>query len=89
MTNFDIIEKLNNAYGATTAACNMFADAINSISWESVFNADGETYFCIGNLTLTVENINPFKEAYKPSILVLGASPFSIELGLNPIITKY
>lgn len=70
---FDIIslvEKLNNAYNNSTQPNNRFAKAIKSIKWDNVFEADGETYYCKGdNFTLTVENIDPFKQMWKPSIM--------------------
>lgn len=65
----EIIENLNDAYGATTPSCNKFKKAIESIDWDETFEADCETYYMYGGLTLTVENIDPFEENWKPSVM--------------------
>ena len=69
----ELIEKLNRAYGTSTPANNRFEKAIKSIHWDSIFEADGEIYFVKDfgdkDLTLTVENLNPFKEKYKPTVM--------------------
>lgn len=65
----NIIETLNTAYGTTTPADNKFEKAINSIKWEKTFEADGEKYFVLGDLTLTVEDLNPFNENWKPTVM--------------------
>ena len=65
----NIIETLNTAYGASTQADNKFERAIKSIKWDETFEADGEKYFVLGNLTLTVEDLNPFAENWKPTVM--------------------
>lgn len=67
---YTLIEKLNEAYGTTTRNANRFADLVNAITWDAIFQADGETYYTLGDLTLTVENLNPFEENWKPSVMV-------------------
>lgn len=64
-----LYEKLKNAYDATTQNYNRFEEAIKSIKWDDVYSADGEMYYEKGDFCLVVENINPFKEKRKPSIL--------------------
>ena len=73
-----IIEKLNEAYGASTPADNKFAAAVNSIKWDETFEEDGEKYFLLDDLTLTIENLDPFKQNWKPTVMV---GTFSRELG--------
>lgn len=67
MTEFELFESLKEAYETTTQNCNRFLNRINAIEWDDVFKADGETYFKKGGFSLTVENTNPFKEAWKPT----------------------
>lgn len=64
----DLYFTLKEAYETTTMNCNRFKKAINKIKWDKIFEADGETYFVLGGLSLTVENINPFKAQWKPTI---------------------
>lgn len=75
---YTLVEKLNEAYGTTTHSNNKFAKLVQSIAWEDIFRADGETYYTLGDLTLTVENLNPFEENWKPSVMV---DTFYRELG--------
>ena len=65
----NLIETLNTAYGASTPADNKFERVINSIKWDKTFEADGEKYFVLGDLTLTVEDLNPFNEIWKPTVM--------------------
>ena len=67
MKEFTLFESLKEAYETTTKNCNRFLNKINSIKWDSVFTADGETYFVKDGFTLTVENTNPFEENWKPT----------------------
>lgn len=67
---FKIIERLQNAYNATTMSCNKFANELNKIRWDKTFKADGELYFIKDKLVLTVENTNPFQEQWKPSYII-------------------
>lgn len=73
-----IIYKLNEAYGASTPADNKFETFVNSIGWDEIFEADGEKYYLLDDLTLTIENIDPFEQKWKPSVMV---GTFSRELG--------
>lgn len=66
---FKMYEKLKEAWETTTQSCNRFKKAIEAIKWENTFQADGETYFIKGGLTLTVENLNPFKEQWHPEVM--------------------
>ena len=74
----NIIERLNAAYGTSTRNTNKFADLVNSIAWDDIFQADGETYYILEDLTLTVENLNTFEQNWKPSVMV---GTFFKELG--------
>lgn len=65
-----LAEKLNKAYGLSTKSNNLFEKVVKSIKWDQIFTADGETYYCKGDLGLTVENLDPFKEKYRPSIMI-------------------
>lgn len=69
---YTLFDTLNTAYGATTHNNNLFEKAINAVHWDSCFEADGEMYFIKdfknGSFTLTVENLNPFEEMWKPSV---------------------
>lgn len=62
-----LFESLKEAYEVTTQKFNAFKEAIESIVWDDSFEADGEIYFVKGGFTLTVENLNPFAEAWKPT----------------------
>ena len=48
MVEIKLFEKLKEAYEVTTHNYNAFKNVIDSIEWDNVFNADGETYFCKG-----------------------------------------
>lgn len=64
---FDLFLKLREAYETTTPSYNRFKEVIDSIKWENIFTADGEIYFCKEGFTLTVENLDPFAEDWKPT----------------------
>lgn len=74
MNTLDIFYKLKNAYGVSTHNHNAFAQALQSIKWESEFYADGEYYFIKGDLTFTTPSLNPFKMDWKPSALFADGS---------------
>ena len=63
-------EKLKEAYETTTKKYNRFKEVIESIKWDNTFIADGEQYYIKNNLTLTIENIDPFSEAWKPTVWI-------------------
>ena len=73
-----LVEKLNTAYETSTTTDNKFEKVINSIKWDKTFEADGEKYYIFGDLTLTVENLNPFKENWRPTVM---CGTFFRELG--------
>jgi len=62
-----IFQKLKEAYDNSTHNYNAFEVCINSIPWESEFEADGELYYCYGDLIFTIQNINPFEEQWRPT----------------------
>ena len=68
MTELKLFEILKEAYETSTQNYNRFKETIESIKWSDTFEADGELYFCKGKFTLTIENIDPFKEAWKPMV---------------------
>lgn len=74
MTAFEIFEYLKNSYEASTLNCNHFLATINCIDWEDKFQADGEYYFCKGNLTFTTPSLNPFRMPWKPAALFSDGS---------------
>lgn len=76
MKELKLYEKLKEAYETTTKKYNRFKEVINSINWDNTFSADGEHYFIKDNFTLTIENIDPFKEAWKPTVWI-GSDYFS------------
>lgn len=63
-----LLEKLKEAYESTTQKDNYFFEAIKELQWDEIFKADGEICFCKGQFSLIVENLNPFEEAYPPSV---------------------
>ena len=65
---YNLYEKLKEAYETTSAKFNNFKTAIDNIKWDQTFEADGEIYYILGKFTLTIENINPFKEQWKPTV---------------------
>ena len=74
MVEIKLVEKLKEAYEVTTYNHNAFKNVIDSIEWDNIFNADGETYFCKGKFSLIIENINPFKEMWKPTVFFSDGS---------------
>ena len=77
--HMDLYRELNNAYGASTRSNNLFAKAVKAVRWDKIFEADGETYYIKGDVTLTVENLDPFKALWKPSVMI---GTFTTDLGL-------
>ena len=70
MKELRLYEKLKEAYETTTKKYNRFKEVIESIKWDNTFSADGEQYYIKGDLTLTIENIDPFSEAWKPTVWI-------------------
>lgn len=66
---WDIIAKLQRAYDSSTMSNNRFGKALEAIKWDHKFQADGETYYQAGGLTVTVQNPDPFKELWKPAYM--------------------
>jgi hypothetical protein len=67
MKELKIYEMLKEAYETSSLKFNCFKEAISKIKWDNNFEADGEVYYILGGFTLTVENIDPFKEQWKPT----------------------
>ena len=85
MNNYDLTEKIKEAYQTTTINNNVFEKFINSINWTKIYKADGEiNYYLKNKLTLSIENINPFKEAWSPSILYEDGSIIIFDEKLSP-----
>lgn len=63
-----LFNTLKLAYDRSTHSFNSFENAIEKINWDKTFRADGEIYFVKGRFTLTVENIDPFQEMWKPTV---------------------
>ena len=68
MKEIKLYEILKEGYETTSQKINRFKDAIDRIKWDQTFEADGEMYFIKNGFTLTIENINPFKENWKPTV---------------------
>ena len=68
---------LKEAYETSTLNNNNFKKAIDLIKWDNIFTADNETYFVKGSFTLTVENLNPFAENWKPTAFFEDGSVIS------------
>lgn len=66
MNEMKLFETLKEAYETSTPNCNRFLNEINTVAWDQTFTEDGETYFVKDGFTLTVENVNPFEENWKP-----------------------
>lgn len=69
--------KLKEAYEVSTRNWNAFKEEIDKIKWTNIFEADGEIYFANDLITITVENINPFEEAWKPTAFLKDGSVIS------------
>ena len=69
LNEMKLFEELKEAYNNTTHSFNSFKARIESIIWDKVFLADGETYYCKGDFIFTIENIKPFEEQWKPSVM--------------------
>lgn len=67
MKELKIYETLKEAYETTSKKFNNFKEVIENIQWDNTFVADGEIYFVLGGFTLTIENIDPFEEQWKPT----------------------
>lgn len=76
MKDLQLYELLKDAYESTTKNYNRFKKVIESTKWDNAFYADGEHYFIKDNFTLTIENIDPFKEAWKPTVWI-GSNYYS------------
>jgi hypothetical protein len=62
MRDWEIIEKVTDAFGASTKNDNAFRRVLESIKWDTTFEADGEHYFIAeSGLTLTTPSLDPFK----------------------------
>ena len=68
MNELLLFNKLKEAYETSTRNFNSFKEAISSVNWDNKFEADGEIYFMLGKFTLAVENLDPFKEQWKPTV---------------------
>lgn len=69
-----LFNTLKLAYDRSTHSFNSFKNAIEKINWDKTFRADGEIYFVKGRFTLTVENIDPFQEMWKPTVYFSDSS---------------
>jgi len=58
---FTLFERIKEAYETSTHNNNRFEKVIKAIKWDAEFTADGEFYFCLGNLTFTTPSLNPFE----------------------------
>jgi len=68
MNELKMYDTLKNAYEISTLKVNKFKEAIDKIKWDHNFEADGEIYFVKDKFTLTIENIDPFKERWSPTV---------------------
>lgn len=59
--DYDIFERLLEAFETSTLSNNRFLSVINSIQWDERFFADGEHYFCKGGFTFTTPSLEPFE----------------------------
>lgn len=59
--DYDIFERLMEAFETSTLSNNRFLSVINSIHWDEKFFADGEHYFCKGRFTFTTPSLEPFE----------------------------
>lgn len=78
MTEYQIFKNLNSAYGKSTHNRNYFIIAINMVEWDCIFEADGETYYCLVGFILQVENINPMLQEWKPTVTFSDGSVISL-----------
>lgn len=71
---FDAFRLLKNSYGASTRRTNHFKSAIDRIRWDSVFSVDDEIYLNAEKFVLIIDNLDPFEEKRKPSIIFCDGS---------------
>lgn len=57
----DLFYALKEAFETSTPSRNRFLEALNSVSWDAVFYADGEHHFCKGGFTFATPSLNPFE----------------------------
>lgn len=71
----DIIKELIEAYKASTKKDNLFEKKIKAIKWENHFEAEGEHYFELENVTFITPSFDPFEcnEWSCPSAIIRGA----------------
>lgn len=74
MTEFRLYEALLEAYETSTQNNNQFLKALNLISWDKNFQADGEHYFVRGGFVVTTPSLDPFDMDWKPSIIFSDGS---------------
>ena len=85
MTTFELIEKIENAWGASTRNCNYFKQCVESIKWDKVFIADDEFNYCLGDVVFTTESLDPFAKMFtNPSFFIRGTKPAIIYIGGKP-----
>ena len=73
-----ILKTLKEGYESSTANNNLFIIAINSITWDDSFITEGEQYFIKGSFILTVENLNPFKQAWAPTAILADGTTITL-----------
>lgn len=68
-TTLDIYYALKNSYEESTLNSNFFAKRLDRIKWDSTFEADGEYYFILDDMTFTTPSLDPFNMPWKPSAI--------------------
>lgn len=77
MSTLNLYYRIKEAFEASTINTNHFAAVLDSIKWDSKFFADGEHYFCIGDMTLTTPSLNPFECKWEVSAIFDDGSVLS------------
>lgn len=65
----DLYYNLKDKYEITTRNYNHFLHALNRVKWDHQFYADGEYYFIKDDLTLMVQDLDPFNQKWCPTAI--------------------
>lgn len=71
---YNIFTAIKEAFETSTHNDNKFARLLNRVKWEDTFQADGEYYFVLGNMTFTTPSLDPFNLSWRPSALFTDGS---------------
>lgn len=73
---FDTYQTISEAYGSSTPSNNLFAKAIESISWNYSFESEDGLWFVNDDVTLNCSSLDPFAQDFPANVQTLDGSLF-------------